>query len=163
MEVWNFFLHFPLLYIQSLCYFKVSIFNSLFLWPWLRELGWIVLQPCSPFYQNHSACSLSSTPFLCVRIYFQIEKKYSIQETTYKKYRNLEVGLTTHGLGKGVSMSADARPLVDTMEKCLEPWTLHGRTLPCVLLGESCWKVSFKTLPIICAKLLCPIVHCSFD
>lgn len=82
-------------YILPFCIFshfvisKLAFFNSLFLW--LRELGWIILQPCSPFHQNHCACFLNSTHFHC---------ENSIVETLYKKYRNLKDGLTTHGLGK---------------------------------------------------------------
>lgn len=52
-------------------YFSVSV----------SELGWIVLQPSSPFRQNHSACSLNSTHFLRVWIYFQIEKNKHSRDT----------------------------------------------------------------------------------
>lgn len=58
---------------------KVSILNSLFLWLWPKEIGWIIPQPSSTFDQDHSACTLNSIDFLCVWNDFQTEELNTVE------------------------------------------------------------------------------------
>lgn len=82
MQAWNFFFFyiFPICILSDFVISKLAFLIHYFSVS-VSELGWIVLQPSSPFRQNHSACSLNSTHFLRVWIYFQIEKNKHSRDT----------------------------------------------------------------------------------